>query len=138
MKKIYIVLISFSLFFIYCAPSFAQSSITQHSKTKYQVIEANYLKGLKSENLGLRISCAYFLGELKSRKAVIHLMNMLNNENDEGARIMAAWSLVKIGDPKGIILLKEKAENCDCKSVKCFCEFMYNHYVLQQEGKLYF
>ncbi len=138
MKRLNIVAVAVLLVFLSLVVCFAQKNDPQQSKTKYAVIEANYLEGLKSNNMGLRISCAYFLGELKSRKAVVPLMKMLSNEEHEGARIMAAWSLIKIGDPKGIILVRQNSENCDCTSVKCWCDYLYKHYVMHQEGKLFF
>lgn len=108
------------------------------SNPKYKVIESNYLEGLKSENLGLRISCAYFLGEMKSSKAVIPLMKMLNEETHEGARIAAAWSLSKIGDARGIYLLKQVSETCECCSVQCMTELFYRHFVITQNGGMEF
>lgn len=108
------------------------------SNPKYKTIEKNYLEGLKSENTGLKISCAYFLGEMKSTKAVIPLMRMLNEETHEGARIAAAWSLTKIGDARGIYLLKQVSETCDCCSVQCMTELFYRHFVITQNGGMEF
>jgi hypothetical protein len=54
-------------------------------------IEDNYLVGLNSDVPGLQVSCAYFLGEMKSERAVIPLMKMLRDENAmPGQRLMAA------------------------------------------------
>ena len=71
------------------------------ASTKYEQVESNYLKGLNSDVHNLKLCCAYFLGELKSQKAMIPLMEMFRNEKDD-AKLVAAWSLLKIGDPRGV------------------------------------
>jgi hypothetical protein len=136
MKKQHLILAVVISTFIVSAISFAQGSKSTGANSIYNTIEENYLEGLKSDNLGLRMSCTYFLGELKSSKAVIPLMNILNTEKHEGARIMAAWSLIKIGDPRGIYLVKENSELCKDCSVQSMCAYFYYHYVLSSEGKL--
>jgi RNase P/RNase MRP subunit POP5 len=104
------------------------------SKTKklnltFEIIEANYLEGLKSDNSGLRASCAYFLGEMKSEKAVLPLMKMLRSEKDGCNRQMAALSLIKIGDPRGVFLVKRTAIYDDCPKVRAMCERFYNAFL---------
>jgi hypothetical protein len=62
------------------------SSYTDYSvfsEEKYSQIEENYLVGLNSSNVGLRTSCAYFLGEMKSDKAIIPLLKLLRNGETE-------------------------------------------------------
>ncbi len=136
MKKQHLILAVVLFTFIVSTTSFSQGSKSTETNTFFSTVEENYLEGLKSDNLGLRMSCAYFLGELKSSKAVIPLMNVLNSENHEGARIMAAWSLIKIGDPRGIHLVKQHSELCKDCSVQSMCAYFYYHYVLSSEGKL--
>ena len=121
--------------FLLSTVSFSQSAPLINNHNTYENIEENYLIGLNSDNMGLKISCAYFLGEMKSRKAVIPLMQILNSEQHEGARIIAAWSLVKIGDPIGIYLVQKLSESCDCSSVRCMCDHFYIHYLQQEKGK---
>ena len=115
-----------------------KAKYTKSINAKFSIIENNYLRGLTVDNLGIKTSSAYFLGEMKSDKAVVPLMNILKNEKDEALRIMAAWSLIKIGDFRGISLVKHVSENCDCKSVKCLCDFFYNHHWLVNAGGLDF
>ena len=51
-------------------------------------IEDNYLVGLYSDVPGLQVSSAYFLGEMKSERAVIRLMEIFRNEkNATGKKI---------------------------------------------------
>ena len=78
-------------------------------KEKYSVIESNLLQGLKSEVEGLKVSCAYYLGEIKSQKAVLPLMKILRDDNCYAARIVAALSLIKIDDEQGVYMVKRTA-----------------------------
>ena len=61
----------------------------------YEAIEANRLIGLASDNRGLRLSCAYYLGEMQSYNAVIPLMKILREGQTSEERVVAALSLVK-------------------------------------------
>jgi len=65
------------------------------SEEKYDQIEENMLIGIKSVNTGLQTSCAYFLGEMKSDRAMIPLLRLVQNGGTEEARIIAALSLYK-------------------------------------------
>ncbi len=138
MKKEGVFAFIFSLALLFFIAGTTLGGGLSKSDPKYKTIEKNYLEGLKSDNTGLRISCVYFLGELKSSKAVIPLMRMLNEETHEGARIAAAWSLAKIGDARGIYLLKQVSETCDCCSVQCMTELFYRHFVITQNGGMEF
>lgn len=86
----------------------------------------NYLIGLKSDNHGLRLSCAYFLGHHKVNKAVIPLMSMLHNEKTEEARIMAALALTKIGNDLGTYAVKQASVFDKSERVRNLCEKFYN------------
>ena len=46
----------------------------------YAVIEFNYLKGLESPIDGVRLTSAYYLGEMHSKNAVNALIDMLHND----------------------------------------------------------
>lgn len=100
-------------------------------------IEENYLVGLNSDVAGLQVSAAYFLGEMKSEKAVIPLMAMFRNEKiSPGQRLMAAWSLYKIGDERGIYLIKCQAEDTECDYLRCLCEYYYKDHNLKVHGSI--
>ncbi|MFZ0454721.1 MAG: HEAT repeat domain-containing protein [Ignavibacteriaceae bacterium] len=72
--------------------------------------EANYLSAINSGNESLRINSAFMLGEMRSKKAVIPLMDMFRQDKDEGAKLVAALSLLKIGDARGMFLVKRSIE----------------------------
>ena len=94
-----------------------------------ELIEENLLEGVQSENLGLKISSAYFLGEYKTEKAVMPLIKMLHTEKEESARIQAALSLIKIGNSKGVFMVKQAAKFDESKRVRNFCAKFYNAYL---------
>ncbi|MBN1300478.1 MAG: hypothetical protein JW995_04620 [Melioribacteraceae bacterium] len=103
----------------------------------YEKVEDNYLHGLKSDNLGLTVSCAYYLGEIKSTKSVIPLMAMLRNGKTQEERLIAALSLIKIGDQRGIYLVSERAKFCDCERTRRTCEKFYIAYLNHKYSKQY-
>ena len=86
------------------------------------------LIGINSDNYGLRTSSAYLIGELKLSEAVIPLMRMLKNEIHEEARIMAALSLFKIGDARGIFAVKQAIRFDESQRVSKMCERLYCAY----------
>ena len=94
--------------------------------------EANLIAGVQSENFGLRISAATMLGDLKSTSGVFALMNMLRNETDERARIVAALALTKIGDPVGIYAVKQTGRLDGNERVKKLCALFYQEYQQQE------
>ena len=129
---------AFSLLFFFVistAISFAQTppEPDQMIAAKKQ-IESNYLKGLNSDNTGLKESCAYFLGSIRSEKALIPLMEMFRNAKTEGAKLVAAWSLLNIGNPRGVYLVKSTIDAGDCKS--CMLRILYMDYCLKTNGRI--
>lgn len=95
-------------------------------------IEDNLLVGINSDNEGLRMSSAYYLGELKSDKAVIPLMRMLRQEDGEAARIVAALSLIKIEDAQGLYMVKRTADFNALERVRKLSGKFYNAYILHK------
>ncbi len=71
---------------------------------------ASLLEGLTSDNLGLKSSCAYMLGELKITRAIIPLLRVLHNDKSEEVRISAALALYKIGTPLSIYAVKQASK----------------------------
>jgi HEAT repeat protein len=110
----------------------AKNKLTPEAKIKAEI---NYLEGLKSENEGLRVSSAYFLGEINSSKAVIPLMNLLRNDKSEPVRIVAALSLIKLEDARGVHLVKRSIEFNDFEKVRERCERFYAGYLTEQKSK---
>ena len=115
---------------------FAFTSVNANDKesAKQIQIEENLLVGVQSENDGLKISSAYYLGEMKSEKAVYHLMKILRDDKNVGARLMAALSLVKIENEQGLYMVKRTAlfntsERVRRMSDKLYYAFLIKEYV---------
>jgi len=93
------------------------------------VIEENYLAGISSENYGLKVSSTFFLGEMKSSKAVIPLMRILREGDCEGVRLAAALALIKIGDARGVYIVKKAVDFNDCEKVRKLAKHLYAAYI---------
>ena len=131
-----------ALFVCICALTVITFAQTPAELTKAGIsreqIEENYLRGLNSDVPGLQVSCAYFLGEMKSSKAVLPLMKMLRDKNAApGQKIIAAWSLMKIGDERGLYLIKCEGDNSECDYLRCFAEYLYKEHCYKTEGSLH-
>ncbi len=135
MKKTFATLFVFVM--VFTALSYARI-LPKVSKADaaYFRIENNYLKGLNSDNQQLKISCAYFLGEMQSKKAVIPLMAMFRNSKNDGAKLVAAWSLLKIGDARGVYLVKSSIESDDYSNISSMLRYFYMDYCLKNNGKI--
>ena len=113
----------------------AKRNLDTERSAKYELIEANRLLGLQSDNQGLRESCAYFLGEMKSQKAVFPLMAMLREENaPTSSRIIAALSLMKIGNTQGVYMVSRAAKFNGSGRVRYICEKFYNGYLIEKNN----
>ena len=136
MKRLLFLWLSLSFIVAVAAVSFAQADKEISTVSKYEGIEANYLTGLNSHNQGLKVSSAYFLGNMKSSRAVIPLMKMFRNEKNDGAKLVAAWSLLKIGDSRGVFLVKRESELGNCDGINCMLHQLYEDYCLKTKGKI--
>ena len=102
---------------------------------KYDVIVENYMIGVQSDNFGLKTSSAYYLGEIKSSEAVIPLLRILSNEDEDvRTRITAALSLYKIGDGRGIYRLKMTSKLDDNKRLSELTGRFYLTHILREMG----
>ena len=136
MKTFFCGWFSFIFVVAIATASFAQANKEIAVSAKYKTIEANYLAGLNSDNHGLKISSAYFLGDMKSHKAVIPLMKLFRNEKNDGAKLVVAWSLLKIGDSRGVFLVKRESEIGNCDGIRCMLGQLYQDYCLKTKGKI--
>jgi HEAT repeat protein len=86
------------------------------------------LIGLDSENIGLKSSSAYMIGELQLSQAIIPLMKMLRESKNEELRIVAALALYKIGTPMAIYAVKQASKFDDSERVSKHCASFYNDF----------
>jgi hypothetical protein len=88
-------------------------------------ITENLLVGMQSDNKGLIASCTYLIGELSYKKGVIPLLSLLHNAESEEIRILAALSLCKIGDARGVYAVKRAGIFDENERVKRLCNLFY-------------
>jgi len=96
-------------------------------KANQNTIES-LLNGLSSENLGLKSSCAYMIGEFHIEKAVIPLMRILREDENEDMRIVAALALYKIGSPIAINAVKQAIRFDESERVSKHCASFYSDF----------
>jgi len=118
--------------FILSTTILANQELDPIVKAKYKTIEANLLVGLNSDNEGLKISCAYYLGEMKSEKAVNQLMSILREDGCYAARIVAAVSLIKIDNPKGVYFVHRTSLFNEIEGVRKMSEKFYLSYLMKK------
>lgn len=101
-------------------------------KIKAKITEntvSSLMEGLNSENLGLKSSSAYMIGELQLSKAVIPLMKILREDESDEMRIVAALALFKIGTPLAIQAVKQSIKFDDSERVSKLCANFYGEYL---------
>ena len=94
------------------------------------------LMGLNSENGGVKNGCAFLFGELCCDRGVIPLLRILHSDPKEEVRIMAALSLYKIGDSRGIFAIKQAIRFDDSRRVSRLCEKFYKAHLLRNSENL--
>lgn len=94
-----------------------------------EVIAMNLMHGLASDNKGVRENSAFVLGEEKIVRAVVPLMKMLRDSEEESSRIVAALSLCRMGEPRGVYAVRMAAKFDSSDRVRKLCAWFYNQYV---------
>ena len=115
--------------FVFMTISFSQARQKEPAPAdKNAQNEAKYISALRSGNESVRISSAYMLGEIRSKKAVVPLMDMFRQEKDNGAKLVAALSLLKIGDARGIFLIKRRIELKENEGITIILQHLFKDY----------
>ncbi len=96
---------------------------------EYAKFEDNLLAGIKSDNIGLQTSSAYFLGEIHSNKSLVYLLKLARNGNTEESRIIAGLSLFKIESDIGMYLLKNLRKSDYSEKVRETFDRIYRKYI---------
>ncbi|UCH65505.1 MAG: hypothetical protein JSW63_13020 [Ignavibacterium sp.] len=110
------------------------NNYTALNDEEYQRYEENLLTGIKSDNIGLQTSCAYFLGEMKSGKSMIHLLKLARYGDTEESRIIAGLSLYKIESDIGMHLLKGLRKSDDSEKVRRSFDRIYKKYISDERS----
>jgi hypothetical protein len=109
----------------------------EQSNSEYSTIEQNLIVGLSSDNIGLKLSAAYFLGEIKSEEAILPLMAMLHCAKNKQAQQVAALALYKINSERGMFAIKQAIKFADDGQTRRICTIFYNqHLQRDKEGKV--
>ena len=131
MKTLIIVL--FALF----AVQTLSAQVIEFPVEKKSAIVDNLTTAIVSENNGLHTSGALVLSELinesylessDASKAMIPLLQLLNNGKTEEERIAAAVALYQLGNPIGIYQLRGVAVFDDNEYVATVCKNLYYSY----------
>lgn len=111
--------------FIISIISFSKSNKAATPINRYEPMETNYIAGLNSGDPGLQVSSAYFLGEMKSREAVLPLLKIFREEKNDNVRLAAAWSLIKIGNSLGTYLVKRECYRGEYEQIRFMLHQLY-------------
>jgi HEAT repeat protein len=101
-----------------------------------EMTEAKLLDDVHCDNCQTKDNAIFDLGELRSEKAVIPLMDVLHRDGDESSRIVAALALCRIGDARGTYAVKRAATFDKSEKVRTLSAWFYNTYV--KEGSFQF
>lgn len=125
-------LTAFLLFTFLLVISVNAGNLNKLNQSAYDKTEQSLLVGLDSDNIGLKASSAYMLGEIKSERAVMPLTRMLRNSADERLRYVAALSLIKIGTERSVYVVKQAKRFNDVESVRKLCRSLYSSYLWEK------
>lgn len=121
------LLFSVFLFLIFSIQIFPQETADKTSAEMEACFET-LQQGLNSDNAGLIAGCTYMIGEVRCQRSIVSLLNMLHNSDSEELRILAALSLYKIGDSRGIYAIKQSIKFDESKRVQRMCDIFYKAY----------
>lgn len=112
--------------------SFSTTFANGQLKSEYSKIENNLLNGIDSENQGLKLSSAYFLGEIQSDKAIIPLLEILHSSDEYSAKQVAALALYKINSARGMFAIKQAIKFEENAQTRRICKILYNQHLLRE------
>jgi hypothetical protein len=113
------------VFFIIADSSAQTNSINEITKNKYAL--DNLISGIKSENCGIKRSAIYFAGKYRIAEVKEVLMEQLNSEDEACVRILIALVLYELGEPAGLLAVKNFTESTeDLKSRRMATQIYYN------------
>ena len=128
-----IILFAVSLFLLLSFQILPQEIADQNLMPKEACIKT-LLEGLNTDNRGLQAGCTYMLGELCCERSVITLLDVLHSNPSEELRILAALSLYKIGDSRGLYAIKQAIRFDESERVSRLCEKFYSTYMKKESG----
>ena len=118
------LLFAVSLFLLFSFRILPQETVSKSSAEMEACFQTLH-QGLISDNDGLIAGCAYMIGELQCQRSVIALLAILHDNPSEELRILAALSLYKLGDSRGIYAIKQAIKYDESNRVQRMCEIFY-------------
>ena len=137
-KYLFVPLVITLLFSVSVAFGGVKKSVNKNA------IVDNLHAGLISDNYGLKVSSALVLGQLISNstieaddasKTIIPLLRIMNSEENDEARIVAALALYKLNSERGISLLRYAAEKDNSERFSRIGATFYNAYYQETLGE---
>ena len=122
------ILFAVSLILIFSFPILPQETAELNS-SQMEACYETLQQGLNSDNYGLKAGCAFMAGEIRCQRSVVCLLKILHNNPSDELRILAALSLYKIGDARGIYAIKRAIKYDESKRVQRMCEIFYKAYI---------
>ena len=104
---------------------FAKSNSTNPNSKGKNAIE-NLKIGIKSDNPGLRKSAIYYAGYYRISETILALSETVKNETEPATRILIALVLYRIGDERGINLVRNMAAKDKNAEVRRMCTCILN------------
>ena len=136
MKRIRL-LFSVSLTILLFTQTFSQEIADKDIPPKENCIKT-LIQGINSDNPGLKAGCIYMIGELCCDKGVVTLLDILHSNPSEELRILAALSLYKINDSRGIYAIKRAIKFDESERVSRLCKTFYKAYLQDKKsGNVY-
>ncbi len=102
---------------------YAENIPNKKSNVSNKAIEETLLIGLNSDNLGLKISSAYMLGEIKAINAISELTTFIKKVDNDKARLTAILALLKIASSESNVVLNQNDGNLEISQL---CERLIN------------
>lgn len=115
---------------IFSAASFAQSKNSATVFNNKYAIQ-NLVKGINSENEGVKRNSIYFAGKYGVKEAINPLLDLLQTEENPNTRILIALSLFYINGPEGLHAVKKLAQNDENSKVRNMSQAIYLEYLVR-------
>lgn len=109
-----------TLFFLSSA-TFSQTDTDQLTDNA----KKNLILCIEHENDGVRAAGVQFVGKYQLEEAIPLLCKILKEDPNPRVRKLAAYSLFRMNENKGLFAIKEALDCNDCKEVRLFCSTMF-------------
>lgn len=131
--------VKFFLFFVMITLTVATTLAQSADKVNKEIPKyalTNLIKGLKSDNEGLREECINFVAKYEIKDAAEALTNLFSDEENPRLRVLIAKTLLQIADADGMDAVREAIDSeKDENARKAFAE-IYSEYIANKANKI--